>query len=154
MKMKRFLCLLLLLLVCSCSAMADTNLPYDCYNYDYWNNILYTPAPYVPNRLILGTDLAWQGEKIGAFRTPQDFCVSPDGNLYIADTGNNRIVVLDGTLKNVVKVINGFTENGTEQTFSAPYGVAVSEKGMLYIADSQNRRIVVLDQRDNFVKYV
>lgn len=154
MKMKRFLCLLLLLLVICGTALGDDFLPYDCYNYDYWNNILYTPAPYVPNRLILGTDLAWQGEKIGAFRTPQDFCVSPDGNLYIADTGNNRIVVLDGTLKNVVKVISGYSENGAEQTFSAPYGVAVSEKGMLYIADSQNRRIVVLDQQDNFVKYV
>jgi len=154
MKMKRFLCLLLLTLILCGTALADDFLPYDCYNYDYWNNILYTPAPYVPNRLILGTDLSWNGENIGAFRTPQDFCVSPDGNLYIADTGNNRIVVLDGELKNVVKVISGFSDNGTEQTFSAPYGVAVSEKGMLYIADSQNRRIVVLDQQDNFVKYV
>ena len=63
MKMKRFLCLLLLTAVLAGTAGADDFLPYDCYNYDHWNNILYTPAPYVPGRMILGTDLNWQGER-------------------------------------------------------------------------------------------
>lgn len=154
MKMKRVLCLLLLLVLAAGTAAADDFLPYDCYNYDHWNNILFTPAPYVPGRLILGTDLTWQGEPLGSFRTPQDLCVAPDGSLYIADTGNNRIVVLDSAMKTVRQVITGFVENGTEQTFNAPYGVAVSQKGVLYIADSQNRRIVVLNPDGSFVKYV
>ena len=154
MKMKRFLCLLLLTAVLAGTAGADDFLPYDCYNYDHWNNILYTPAPYVPGRMILGTDLNWQGEPLGSFRTPQDLCEAPDGSLYIADTGNNRIVVLDSGMKSVLKVIDSFEENGKVQTFNAPYGVAVSEKGVLYIADSQNRRIVVLNPDGSFVKYV
>ncbi len=159
-KIKKILSLVLTAVLLACagltggSALADDALPYDCYNYDHWNNILYTPAPYVPGRLILGTDLTWQGEPLGSFRTPQDLCIAPDGSLYVADTGNNRIVVLDPSLKTVLNVIDGFEESGTRQSFSAPYGVAVSQKGAVYIADSQNRRIVVLNPDGSFVKYV
>lgn len=154
MKMRRFLCLLLLTVLFGGTAMADDFLPYDCYNYDYWDNILYTPAPYVPGKLILGTDLTWQGAPLGSFRTPQDLCKAPDGSLYIADTGNNRIIVLDSGMKTVLNVIDSFDENGNTQTFNAPYGVAVSQKGQIYIADSQNRRIVVLNPDGSFAKYV
>ncbi len=157
-KMKRMilrtLCLAAILCLLAPYALATGSLPYDCYNYDYWNNILYTPAPYVPNGNISGVSLIWQGESLGAFRSPQDLCVSPDGKLYIADTGNNRIVVLSEDMKTVLQVIDGFEAEGKHETFNAPYGVAVSENQQLYIADSQNRRIVVLELDGTFVKYV
>lgn len=154
MKMKTVLCLLLLVCLLPADALANDTLPYDCYNYDHWNNILYTPAPYVPDGSISGTGLVWNGSPLGAFRSPQDLCVSPDGKLYIADTGNNRVVVVDGDLKTVVRVIDGFAADGAEQSFSSPTGIAVSDKGQLYIADSQNHRIVVLDPDGSLVKYV
>lgn len=150
----RTLCLAAILCLLAPYALATGSLPYDCYNYDYWNNILYTPAPYVPNGNISGVSLIWQGESLGAFRSPQDLCVSPDGKLYIADTGNNRIVVLSEDMKTVLQVIDGFEAEGKHETFNAPYGVAVSENQQLYIADSQNRRIVVLELDGTFVKYV
>ena len=144
-QVKRFLCLMLLACLAAGTACAADSLPYDCYNYDYWNNILYTPAPYVPDSLVSGAVLQHEGGSVGAFRNPQDLCVSPDGDVYIADTGNNRIVVLADDLKTVKQIISGFEADGTVQAFSAPSGVAVSEKHRLYIADSQNRRIVVLE---------
>ena len=149
---RRLLALCLLLAVCltAVCAQANDSLPYDCYNYDHWNNILYTPAPYVPDGSVSGAALTWQGAPLGAFRTPQDLCVSPDGDLYLADTGNNRIVVLSGDLKTVKQVITGFEANGKAETFSAPYGVAVSQNRQLYIADSQNHRIVVLELDGSF----
>ncbi|MBO4379139.1 MAG: gluconolactonase [Clostridia bacterium] len=150
----RTLCLAAILCLLTPYALATGALPYDCYNYDYWNNILYTPAPYVPDGNISGVSLIWQGESLGAFRSPQDLCVSPDGALYIADTGNNRIVVLSEDMKTVLQVIDGFEADGKQETFNAPYGVAVSENRQLYIADSQNRRIVVLELDGTFVKYV
>ena len=153
-RVKRILCLVLLACMAAGTAFAADSLPYDCYNYDYWNNILYTPAPYVPDGLVSGAVLQYEGAPIGAFRNPQDLCVSPDGDVYIADTGNNRIVVLAGDLKTVKGIISGFEADGAAQTFSAPSGVAVSEKHRLYIADSQNRRIVVLEADGTFVKYV
>lgn len=72
----RTLCLAAILCLLAPYALATGSLPYDCYNYDYWNNILYTPAPYVPNGNISGVSLIWQGESLGAFRSPQDLCVS------------------------------------------------------------------------------
>ena len=154
MRMKTIICCLLLLCLLPAGALANDSLPYDCYNYDYWNNILYTPAPYVPDGSLGGAGLMWEGSPLGAFRSPQDLCVSPDGKIYLADTGNNRIVVIDGGLKNVLQVIDHFEADGAAQTFSSPTGVAVSQNRQLYVADSQNHRIVVLELDGTFVKYV
>ena len=153
-QLKFILCLVLLACLAFWNAFAADSLPYDCYNYDHWNNILYTPAPYVPDGLVSGATLRFEGAPVGAFRNPQDLCVSPDGDVYIADTGNNRIVVLAQDLKTVRRIITGFEAEGAAQTFSAPSGVAISEKHRLYIADSLNRRIVVLEPDGTFVKYV
>lgn len=153
-QLKSILCLVLLACLAFGNAFAADSLPYDCYNYDHWNNILYTPAPYVPDGLVSGATLRFEGAPVGAFRNPQDLCVSPDGEVYIADTGNNRIVVLAQDLKTVRRIITGFEAEGAAQTFNAPSGVAISEKHRLYIADSLNRRIVVLEQDGTFVKYV
>lgn len=154
MRMKTIICCLLLLCLLPAGALANDSLPYDCYNYDYWNNILYTPAPYVPDGSLGGAGLMWEGSPLGAFRSPQDLCVSPDGKIYLADTGNNRIIVIDGGLKNVLQVIDHFEADGEAQTFSSPTGVAVSQNRQLYVADSQNHRIVVLELDGTFVKYV
>ena len=153
-QLKFILCLVLLACLAFGNAFAADPLPYDCYNYDHWNNMLYTPAPYVPDGLVSGATLRFEGAPVGAFRNPQDLCVSPDGDVYIADTGNNRIVVLAQDLKTVRRIITGFEAEGAAQTFSAPSGVAISEKHRLYIADSLNRRIVVLEPDGTFVKYV
>lgn len=48
--MKRSLPALLLavMLLCSMLPAYAEELPYDTYNYDYWNDIFRTPAAYVP----------------------------------------------------------------------------------------------------------
>ncbi len=142
--------LTLLLFVTSLPLTAfASSLPYDTYNYDYWDNIVHTPAAYVPNGSVTGISL-----DVGAFANPQDICVAPDGDLYVADTGNNRIVVVDGRTKTVSRIFTSFDNNGTEDTFNAPYGVCVSEDDLLYIADKENQRVVVLELDGTFVKIV
>lgn len=128
----------------SSDACADA-LPYQSYNYNYWEDIVYTPAPYEPEDVISGAMLTYEGDPVGDFVTPQDLTVAEDGTIYLADTGNDRIVILDETAQEVRGIIRSFDNNGTEDHFSQPYGVAVSEKGLLYVADSQNHRIVVLN---------
>ena len=76
-QLKFILCLVLLACLAFGNAFAADSLPYDCYNYDHWNNILYTPAPYVPDGLVSGATLRFEGAPVGAFRNPQDLCVSP-----------------------------------------------------------------------------
>ena len=145
---KSLLAMVLALLVVTTSllpAFAE-DIPYDTYNYDYWNDIFRTPAAYVPQGTVLGTDLIWNGESIGAFIEPQDMFVAPNGDIYVADTNNHRIVVLDNDLKTVVNVITTFDNAGLQDQFNKPTGVCVTEDGWLYVADSQNHRIVALDE--------
>ncbi len=135
--------LVLVTLLAGCIPAHAEDIPYDTYNYDYWGDIFRTPAAYVPQGSILGTDLTWNGASLGAFVEPQDLCVAPDGSIWVADTNNHRIVVLDGTMKRVLNVITGFDNHGLQDQFNKPTGVSVTEQA-IYIADSMNRRIVVL----------
>lgn len=149
-QMKRLFALALAtVLLVLCFPISVEAVPYDSYNYDYWENVVQTPAPYVPDGAISGVSLG-----IGAFSNPQDICVAPDGDLYIADTGNNRIVVVDDKNLSVEKIITTFDNGGNADFFNAPTGVCVSENNQLYIADRENRRIVVLELDGTLVKIV
>ncbi len=157
-KMKRLLLASLAVLMLFSSfapyAQADTELPYITYNYDYWGNIVYTPAAYVPAGTVTGATLRGNGEEVGAFKNPQDLCVADDGTIYLADSGNNRIVVLSEDMASVKRIITGFENHGVSDTFQTPTGVALGNDGKLYIADSLNRRIVVLNTDDTLSRII
>lgn len=129
-------------------------LPYDTYNYNFYEDVVFTPSAYVPSGSISGTQLTYQDKSLGAFSNPQDLCKTPEGEVVIADTGNNRIIILNNSMSEVLNVITGFDNQGITDTFQAPYGVCVSEKKELYIADSQNSRIVVLNWEGALVKFI
>ena len=124
-------------------AMAADTVPYDTYVYDYWEYIVFTPAPYIPGETISGITL-----EIGAFNDPQGIFVAHDDAVYIADTGNNRIVILEPDLYTVRDVITTFNNDGRSDTFGKPRGVAVTTDGILYVADTENRRVIALDGHD------
>lgn len=69
--------------------------------------------------------------------------------LYITDTGNDRVVVINNEGK-LVKII-GEPGNGKLQ-FIKPTGITIDSDGYIYIVDSGNNRIQVLDSKDNFIK--
>ncbi|HEX3425032.1 MAG TPA: protein kinase [Acidimicrobiales bacterium] len=77
---------------------------------------------------------------------PMGVAVSSNGDLYITDTGNNRIrMVSHGTITTVAGTGEaGFSGDGgaaTAAELNAPTGLAVSAVGDLYIADTANHRI-------------
>ena len=153
-QLKFILCLVLLACLAFGNAFAADSLPYDCYNYDHWNNILYTPAPYVPDGLVSGATLRFEGAPVGAFRNPQDLCVSPDGDVYIADTGNNRIVVLepDGTFVKYVK--NPQSEVLDEGYVFTPLRVSVDYADRVYvIAQNMFQGIMVFSEEGVFTGF-
>ncbi len=127
-------------------AAATMSYPYICYNYDYRSILNYAPAAYEPGNSINTSTFTYQGENVGKLSSPQDLCKSADGKIYVADTGNNRIIILNSSMTEVINIISSFDNNGKQDTFNTPTGVAVSEDYCLYIADTRNKRIVVLDE--------
>lgn len=124
-------------------ALASDSVPYDTYNYDYWEYIVFTPAAYVPGETISGVSL-----DIGAFSDPQGIYADSDGAVYIADTGNSRIVVLEPDLHTVRDVITTFDNGGVTDSFNKPRGVTVTTDGIIYVADTENKRVIALDGND------
>jgi len=81
------------------------------------------------------------------FTAPSDLLFAPNGDLYVADTGNNVIRRIDRN-QIVTTVIgtgtSGFTGDqgsGRDATLKKPLGVRLSPDGSLWIADTLNNRV-------------
>ncbi|OGO13345.1 MAG: hypothetical protein A2Y93_01610 [Chloroflexi bacterium RBG_13_68_17] len=85
---------------------------------------------------------------------PRSIAVARDGTLYIADTGNHRILHVNeqgevlhswGTF---AESLQGAAPGGT---FNEPWGVAVAPDGSVYVADTWNHRIQHFTSRGDFL---
>lgn len=77
-------------------------------------------------------------ERVWQFASPQGVAVDSTGNVYVADTGNNRIQKFDaqGTLLTQW----GSLGNGPGQ-FTSPQSIATDAAGYVYVADTGNHRV-------------
>ena len=77
-----------------------------------------------------------------SFNTPSALALGPDGNLYVADTGNNRIRKITPTGQ--VSTVAGDGTAGyvdgpaAKAQFNGPIGLSVSGGGDIYVADTYN----------------
>lgn len=85
------------------------------------------------------------GEGYGELSEPSDMYVGSDDCIYIADTGNNRIVKLNPEGKLIATFTNG-------DQFKEPKGIYVDSDGDMYVSDTMNEKIVHLDKDGNFVE--
>jgi uncharacterized protein (TIGR03437 family) len=82
-----------------------------------------------------------------ALSAPRGVAVDGSGNIFIADTGNNRIrmVTADGVIHNIAGTsVAGFGGDGgaaLPALLNAPSGLLVDGSGDVYVADSGNNRI-------------
>jgi len=92
--------------------------------------------------------------------SPKDMVLDSEGNLYIAERGNNRVRKVDtgGIITTVAGTgAGGFSGNGGAAVNAQiwhPYDVALDEEGNLYIADFENYRIRKVDRRGIITTWV
>ena len=77
---------------------------------------------------------------------PSDLAVSPTGEIYIADTGNNRIVVLDSNFKFKCQIATPLMPDDSLGRIREPKGVFVDANGLVYIADTGNNQVIACDE--------
>ncbi len=84
----------------------------------------------------------------GALNSPQDICIF-NNEIYISDSGNNRIVVTD---MNFVfkREIKSFILDGKETQLSNPKGLYLSDE-CLCVADTGNNRVLVINNNSEVV---
>ena len=80
---------------------------------------------------------------------PSDMSIAPNGDIYLVDGVNNRIIVLSerGELK------FSFGRQGVGNgEFKYPLGIDISAEGKVFIADTGNHRIQLFDLNGDFLR--
>lgn len=100
----------------------------------------------IPQTVICSDNLGSQ-----PLNRPQGLALDDQGNIYIADTGNNRVVKCDadGTF---LKEAGGF--GWGEGQFNQPTNLTLDYGLNLYVADSQNKRVSRYDKNLNFISLI
>lgn len=115
---------------------------------DSYNNMIRKIAPDGTVTTIAGRSK--KGSKDGkdttaSFWHPNSLTVDKNGNVYVADMGNNKIrkITPDGTVTTFTGSNKPGAVNGPLKaaSFYQPYGIASDKDGDLYIADYQNNLI-------------
>ncbi|GAA3399924.1 hypothetical protein ACFFNY_17615 [Paenibacillus hodogayensis] len=123
------------------SALAGT--PYSGYAYNHKFEAVSSLNGYAYADSIDGFDNAG-----GPLNKPQDMFVAGDDTLYIADTGNNRIVRLDAD-KRLLGTYGAAEGSGK---LNGPKGVFADADGTVYVADTKNSRIAVFEKDGTYRK--
>lgn len=112
------------------------------------------------NELIYNTSM-WTLARYGSkgsgkdqFLEPRGVATEPRGNVFVADSGNNRIVHLFNPRKKVEWVRAYRGNRRGDKGFNGPSQVALDEQCKLYVSDTKNGRIVVIDTTGSFFQVI
>ena len=151
-KMKRIISVIVALTLLLCfsstvSAAQIENITYDSYTYwqDNSGSFLVGNRPmYEVKDTIFAADY-----NISNLNEPTDIAVNSFGDLYILDSNNARIVILDKELK-LKSIISDF---GGEK-FDKAMGIEISYDDKVYIADTENMRVLVADSNGSLIEII
>ncbi len=89
-----------------------------------------------------------EGSKQGQLKKARGFAIDGDGNLWIADTGNDRVQKFGPDGSFLQSIGEGGSRDGQ---FDDPSGIAVTKRGKVVVADTGNNRIQVFSARGVFL---
>lgn len=140
---KRCLTVALSVVVCSLSCVPAAA---EVKNFviDTNDNMLPIPETYTVTKVIKnmdGTDKT--------LKNAEDLFIDKEDNIYVADTGNNRVLKLDINGKILLEITKAFGDN-----LSSPKGVFVDDDLNIWIADTGNQRLAVVDKKGkDYIEY-
>ncbi|BBH18993.1 hypothetical protein Back11_03380 [Paenibacillus baekrokdamisoli] len=136
----------------SFSDHVSADLPFQTYTLDNKGKLVNVQAAYVPDPYLYvyleGVIPGFADKAPPSLNQPDDLFLDHRNHLYIADTGNNRVIELNSD-RQPIRVYG--TDEG-EGKLSAPRGVFVKEDGTLFVADSKNNRVAVFSPDGEFIR--
>jgi uncharacterized protein (TIGR03663 family) len=107
--------------------------------------------PYDGKRVEANALQVWgsNGNGDGQFVNPRNLAAAPNGQIYVADSGNHRIQVFD---KDGNFLFKWGSEGAGPGQFSEPWGIAVAADGTVHVADTWNHRIQTFTAQGEFVR--
>lgn len=143
---------LLFTAVCLSSFSVQAAEPYKGYTYNSFGTAVPSQTGYAAQSIIASGDIKdSSGVSISNLKAPSDIFVDNEGNIYLLDSGNNRIIITDENFGNA-KVVSEFTFEGQAIKLSSPTGIFVDNAKKIYIADPSNTRVIVCDEKGNVFK--
>ena len=95
----------------------------------------------------------------GSLNNPGGVAIGPNGDLFVSDSGNNRVLefaAAPGTGSSAIRVFGQPNMNTSfrssqvsAQTFSAPQGIAVDQASNLFVADTGANRVLIFPNTQN-----
>lgn len=127
------------------------DVPYQTYYKDNYNQLFemqaaYTPAGVIGRELFITDPSNPNGTIFSPLKQPQDLFIDQKDHLYIADTGNNRIIHLDASGK-LIRILDF-----PDSPLNRPQGLFVDLNGDIYIADTGNHRVLRLNAEGKLLR--
>ena len=139
------LILIVLLITFSISVSAEA---WEGFTYDYFEDAVPSKVGYSTEKVFNAEDIS---AELGSFNEPKDIFVSDDNEVYVLDTGNRRVVVLNSEFE-LIKVISEFkSKDGSVEILDAS-GIFVTQDKKIYIADSTGNCVWISDINGNIEK--
>ncbi len=121
---------------------------YQTFTYNISGSKLVSPDAYTPTMRI---DSSYMNLDV-ALSTPVDLFCGPNGDVYIVDSGNNCVYVLDEYYKYKFTIKSFTNSSGISDILSGPQGGYATDK-YIYVCDTDNSRIVLFDLNGQYVKH-
>jgi RHS repeat-associated protein len=101
-----------------------------------------------PKEYILSRSFGTEGSAEKDFKKPQGIAVGAEGNLYISDTGNNRVEEYHSN----GEFVRIFDKEGGDGGLKAPHGISTDSAGDVWVADTGNNRIEEFGSTGTFIQ--
>lgn len=140
MKTKKWLPLIFTFLYCLALVLGQTEAAaesvFKTFTHNGYGDLVQTQDAYVASHTLS----VFEEETLNK---PLDMKFGPDNHLYVADSGNKRVVVLTKSGE-LVKIIQ-------HKEFAHPSGLFVDTEGQLYVADDSANKIFMFNKNDQLI---